>query len=134
MLYPFMTLNDGTEIVYSSPIQNGNQEQVKVQIETPVENGFKSATCILPGYLWTNNGYSEIEMASLKELIKSTAHLLIRFSREGGSRVTVRLCDFLLEQRGCTAGTCPCSCCEGCAECQRDKNLDDRSGWLYHRQ
>lgn len=29
MLYPFMTLNDGTEIVYSSPIQNGNQEQVK---------------------------------------------------------------------------------------------------------
>lgn len=83
MLYPFMTLNDGTEIVYSSPIQNGDQEQVRVQIETPVENGFKSATCILPGYLWTNNGYSEIEMASLKELIKSTAHLLIRFSREG---------------------------------------------------
>mgnify|MGYP000965643690 CR=1 FL=1 len=84
MLYPFMTLNDGTEIVYSSPIQNGNQEQVKVQIETPVENGFKSATCILPGYLWTNNGYSEMEMASLKELVKSTAHLLIRFSHEGG--------------------------------------------------
>ena len=76
MLYPFMTLNDGTEIVYSS--------QVKVQIETPVENGFKSATCILPGYLWTNNGYSEMEMASLKELVKSTAHLLIRFSHEGG--------------------------------------------------
>ena len=86
MLYPFMTLNDGTEIVYSSPIQNGNQEQVKVQIETPVENGFKSATCILPGYLWTNNGYSEMEMASLKELVKSTAHLLIRFSHEGGIR------------------------------------------------
>ena len=84
MLCPFMTLNDGTEIVYSSPIRNGNQEQVRVQIETPVENGFKSATCILPGYLWTNNGYSEIEMASLKELKKSAAHLLIRFSREGG--------------------------------------------------
>lgn len=84
MLYPFMTLNDGTEIVYSSPIQNGNQEQVKVQIETPIENGFKSATCILPGYLWANNGYSEMEMASLKELVKSTAHLLIRFSHEGG--------------------------------------------------
>lgn len=84
MLCHFMTLNDGTEIVCSSSIRNGNQEQVRVQIETPVENGFKSATCILPGYLWTNNGYSEIEMASLKELIKSAAHLLIRFSREGG--------------------------------------------------
>lgn len=47
----------------------------------------KSATCILPGYLWTNNGYSEIEMSSLKELVKSIAHLLIRFSREGKSRV-----------------------------------------------
>lgn len=84
MLCPFMTLNDGTEIACSSPIRNENQEQVRVQIEIPVENGFKSATCILPGYLWTNNGYSEIEMASLKELIKSAAHLLIRFSREGG--------------------------------------------------
>ena len=46
MLCPFMTLNDGTEIVCSSSIRNGNQEQVRVQIETPVENGFKSATCI----------------------------------------------------------------------------------------
>ena len=80
----FYDFKHGTEIVYSSPIRNGNQEQVRVQIETPVENGFKSATCILPGYLWTNNGYSEFEMASLKELIKSAAHLLIRFSREGG--------------------------------------------------
>ena len=28
-----------------------------------------------------------MEMASLKELVKSTAHLLIRFSHEGGSKV-----------------------------------------------
>ena len=48
----------------------------------------KSAICILPGYLWTYNGYSEIEMSSLKELVKSIAHLLIRFSREGKSRVS----------------------------------------------
>ena len=83
MLYPFMTLNDGTEIVYSSPIQNGNQEQVKVQIETPVENGFKSATCILPGYLWTNNGYSEMEMASLKELADMVAGTFNGFTVTG---------------------------------------------------
>ena len=44
MLYPFMTLNDGTEIVYSSPIQNGEQEQVKVQIETPKEL-YKTMLC-----------------------------------------------------------------------------------------
>ena len=41
MRYPFMTLNDGTEITYSSPIQNGDTIQVCVDIETPVENGFQ---------------------------------------------------------------------------------------------
>ena len=44
MRYPFMTLNDGTEITYSSPIQNGDTIQVCVDMETPVENGFKSAS------------------------------------------------------------------------------------------
>ena len=84
MRYPFMTLNDDTEITYSSPIQNGDSIQVRVDMETPTENGFKSASCILPGYQWTNNGYSELELSSMKSLIKSVAHLLIRYSQEGG--------------------------------------------------
>ena len=70
MRYPFMTLNDGTEITYSSPIQNGDTIQVCVDMETPVENGF--------------NGYSELELSSMKSLIKSVAHLLMRYSQEGG--------------------------------------------------
>lgn len=82
--YPFMTLNDDTEITYSSLIQNGDSIQVRVDMETPTENGFKSASCILPGYQWTNNGYSELELSSMKSLIKSVAHLLIRYSQEGG--------------------------------------------------
>ena len=84
MRYPFMTLNDDTEITYSSPIQNGDSIQVRVDMETPTENGFKSASCVLPGYQWTNNGYSELELANMKSLIKSVAHLLIRYSQEGG--------------------------------------------------
>jgi hypothetical protein len=84
MFYPFMTLNDYTEIVYSSPIYDGDKEQIKVYIETPVNDGFKSASCLIPDYQWTNNGYSESEMDYFKKLVKSVAHLLIRFSREGG--------------------------------------------------
>lgn len=84
MMYPFMTLNDNTEITYSSPLQTADGEQVKVYIETPIPDGFKNATCYLPQYIWSNEGYSEIEMDRLKELIKSVAHILLRLSKEGG--------------------------------------------------
>ena len=45
MMYPFMTLNDETEIVHSEMIDG----IVKVYIETPDEKlCFKHATCYLP--------------------------------------------------------------------------------------
>ena len=48
MLYPFMTLNDNTEIVHSEMKEDGT---VDVVIETPDERyGFKHAKCTLPGY------------------------------------------------------------------------------------
>lgn len=43
MMYPFMTLEDGTEIVHSEMKDNG---EVKVYIETPdEEDGFYHMTC-----------------------------------------------------------------------------------------
>lgn len=43
MMYPFMTLEDGTEIVHSEMKDNG---EVKVYIETPdEEDGFHHMTC-----------------------------------------------------------------------------------------
>ena len=46
MMYPFMTLNDETEIVHSDMQKNGT---VKVYIEKPDgQYGFKHATCWLP--------------------------------------------------------------------------------------
>lgn len=46
MMYPFMTLNDETEIVHSDMQEKGT---VKVYIERPDEQyGFKHATCWLP--------------------------------------------------------------------------------------
>ena len=45
MLYPFMTLNDNTEIVHSESIEKDGKEQVEVRIEKPVEGGFHTTTC-----------------------------------------------------------------------------------------
>lgn len=43
MLYPLMTLNDNTEIVYSEGYQEDGKEVVRVEIEKPVASGFQSA-------------------------------------------------------------------------------------------
>lgn len=83
MMYPFMTLDDDTEITHSEEKEDGS---VKVYIETPDEkDGFHNATCWLPAYRWENIfGYSDEKIKELKELIKTNAHLIIEFSREGG--------------------------------------------------
>ena len=50
MMYPFMTLNDDTEITHSEMLPDG---KVKVYIEIPDDYGdFHSATCWLPDYKW----------------------------------------------------------------------------------
>ncbi|MBR5966283.1 MAG: hypothetical protein IK015_09255 [Treponema sp.] len=83
MVYPFMTLNDDTEIVHSEMQADG---RVKVSIETPDEKlGFKHATCWLPQKEWTDiYGYSEEELNYLKELVDSETHLILEFSQTGG--------------------------------------------------
>ena len=83
MMYPFMTLNDDTEITHSEMKSDG---KVKVYIETPDDSGnFRSAPCWLPEYKWENiKGYSETELSYFKQLVKNNAHLIIEFSQEGG--------------------------------------------------
>lgn len=83
MIYPFMTLNDNTEIVHTEMNSDG---KVKVFIETPDEKlGFKQATCILPDFEWINiSGYSDSELDYLKELVSSETHLILEFSQTGG--------------------------------------------------
>ena len=83
MLYPFMTLNDDTEIVHSEMNADGT---VKVYMETPdAEQGFKQATCYLPEYRWENiAGYSDEDISRFEEIIRSTANLIMEFSKEGG--------------------------------------------------
>ena len=82
MMYPYMTLNDDTEITHSEMKADG---RVRVYIETPDEkDGFHDATCWLPEYEWTVHGYSDEEMEFFEQLVKNNAHLMLEFSQEGG--------------------------------------------------
>ena len=47
MLYPYMTLNDGTEVCYSQILEG---HKVVVNFERPTEDWFDSARCELPSY------------------------------------------------------------------------------------
>lgn len=77
MMYPFMTLEDNTEIVHSEQLPDG---EAKVYVETPDEkDGFHSMTCYLPSYKIENNGYSNEEVDYYMDNIKSTAHLILGF-------------------------------------------------------
>lgn len=85
MMYPFMQLDDNTELVHSDILQNENGEQVRVYIEKPVEGGFYSADCYLPKYEWDNIvGFSQDEINNYQEIIESMAHLIFRFAKQGG--------------------------------------------------
>jgi hypothetical protein len=75
MVYPFMTLDDGTEIVHSETKQDG---RVKVYIEKPdPELCFRHATCWLPAYTWENvEGFDREQIERYDKLLHSMAHLV----------------------------------------------------------
>ncbi len=83
MMFPFLTLDDQTEIVHSEMRADGT---VKVYMEKPdAKDCFHSATCILPGYKWQDiEGFTHEEISRYQQVIESTAHLILRFSQEGG--------------------------------------------------
>lgn len=80
MMYPYMTLPDETEITCSDKNESGC---VKVYIETPDEkDGFHSATCWLPEYKWSNEGYSEEELSQYKALIQEHKEHIMELAGE----------------------------------------------------
>lgn len=76
MMYPFMTLNDGSEIVHSEMRPDG---RVKVYIEKPDEKDcFHHVTCCLPDYTWEDSfGFTDEELARYKEIVSSTSNLIL---------------------------------------------------------
>ena len=83
MMYPFMQLDDKAEIVHSEMQDDG---RVKVYVEKPDEkDGFHHMTCYLPDYEQTDiSGFSKKEIDRYMSVIRSTAHLIMEFSKEGG--------------------------------------------------
>ena len=82
MMYPFITLDDGAEIVHSE-MQDG---RVKVYVEKADEKDcFHHMTCYLPSYEITETiGFSEAEKERYMDVIRSAANLIIEFSKDGG--------------------------------------------------
>ena len=88
MMYPYMTLADGTEIVHSQIIDEDGKQKVLVHFERPTENGFDSARCELPDYRWIyKEGFSEGEISIFEQLLHSNAHLLYNYAANGGIRI-----------------------------------------------
>lgn len=84
-MYPFMTLNDKTEVVHSEAYNENGSEVVKVYFEKPVYGGFHCAECYLPSYRWENiDGFSKDEIEYFQEYLESVAHIVIRLARDGG--------------------------------------------------
>lgn len=83
MMYPFLTLDDETEIVHSEILEDNT---VKVYVEKPDEkDGFHNAECFLPEYRWENIfGFSDEEIQKYQEIIESVSHLIVEFSKQGG--------------------------------------------------
>ena len=88
MMYPYMTMADGTGIVHSQIIEKDGVDTVQVHFERPTDNGFDSARCELPGYQWLyHEGYSAEELAFFTKLLECNAHLLYHCARNGGIRI-----------------------------------------------
>ena len=83
MMYPFLTLKDDTEITHSEMLPD---QRVRVYIEKPdAKDCFHYATCYLPGYIWEDvRGFNKAEMERYQEILQSTAHLILQFSKGGG--------------------------------------------------
>lgn len=88
MVYPYMTLADGTEIVYTNVFEEDGIKKVEVHFERPTENGFDTARCQLPSYTWLiREGFSDEEMKLFGEFMHSNAHLFYKYGANGGLKM-----------------------------------------------
>jgi hypothetical protein len=86
MIYPFITLNDDTEITHTEYRAENQGKEVAIYIERPSDmGGFHSAVCYLTSYKWEDvKGFTESEIANFHSFIETAAHLIIEFSKDGG--------------------------------------------------
>lgn len=76
MIYPLLSLYDGTEFTYTDLQDDG---KIIVYVETPdAIDGFHSLECVLPDYAIRNvQGYSESKQNKILEIIKSNVDKIV---------------------------------------------------------
>ena len=68
--------------------EKNGKKKVIVNFERPTEDGFDSARCELPEYIWTEKeGYSDAEISFFEELLRNNAHLLYKYAGNGGIQI-----------------------------------------------
>ena len=91
MMYPYMILDDETEIIHSHLIETGERgedKRVEVHFERPTENGFDTARCSLPSYEWIKrDGFTNGEIYKFEHFLQNHAHLLYKYAESGGVQV-----------------------------------------------
>ena len=77
MIYPYLTLNDGTEYTHSEMKADGT---ILVYVETPdAEDGFHSLLCVLPKYeIKDVIGYTKDEQEKILARIKKNGRLQVQ--------------------------------------------------------
>ena len=80
MMYPYMSLADGTEIMHSQLTEKG---EVHIHFERAHESGFDSVRCTLPSYSWTvwEGEFTPEEMEFYAEFVHKNAHLLYKYAK-----------------------------------------------------
>lgn len=94
MLYPYITLVDGTEIMHTHVFEEDGLKKVEVHFERPKEGGFDTARCQLPSYKWlTRDGFTDEEIRLFDQLVRSNAHLFYKYGANGGVKLGGNMCD-----------------------------------------
>lgn len=82
MIYPFLTLDDDTEIVHTEILKDGS---VKVRAETPVFDGFNYMVVYLPSYkIFEVHNYTYDEFEKYMAVIRDSEKLIMHFAAHGG--------------------------------------------------
>lgn len=85
MFYPYCTLNDGTEAVYTPIIHINGEERIEVHFARQREdNGnFDTAFCTLPSHKWVvGTGFSDKEIAEFEKMLQEDEQEIYRRARE----------------------------------------------------
>ena len=85
MMYPYLILEDETEVVHSHLKEENGVKIVDIHFERAKPYGFDSARIRLPSYEWImRDGFTDEEIKSFENLAARHAHTFYYFAETGG--------------------------------------------------